>query len=205
MFDYLTKTWIITLKKFEIDSVNYLGWNWNLSIRPSRIFLNTVQPVSMNTKQWEILSWKTAYAMILANNAKWVSNQLFGCGKAKLGPQGQGDLYHLMFITELLIVWPVCQMSSYVADWSLNLDKCPGKLNCQATNFLTYTLTYATICNALYGLWKCDRGMGRDFWGACKRERVILKLCTRLNAVSTVSELEPANVSSRTVPFWVGI
>ena len=38
MFDYLTKTSIINLKEFTVDSINYLGWESNLSIRPSRFF-----------------------------------------------------------------------------------------------------------------------------------------------------------------------
>ena len=67
-----------------MDSINDLSSESNLSIRPPRFFLNTVYKVSMNTNQWEKLSWKTAYAMILVNNTEWVYNQLSGCGRAKL-------------------------------------------------------------------------------------------------------------------------
>ena len=42
--------------------------------------------------------------MILANNKKRVSSQLFGCGRAKHGPLERGHLHHLIFITELLLV-----------------------------------------------------------------------------------------------------
>ena len=33
MFYYLTKISIINLKEFTVDSINYLGWESNLSIR----------------------------------------------------------------------------------------------------------------------------------------------------------------------------
>ena len=46
--------------------------------------------------------------MILANNnKKWVSSQLFGFSRAKLGPLRKGHHDHLMFITEFLLIWPV--------------------------------------------------------------------------------------------------
>ena len=67
------------MKELTLDSINYLGWESNFSIRPPRFF---------NISQWEILSWMTTYAMILANNTKWVSSQLFVYGMAKLGPLG---------------------------------------------------------------------------------------------------------------------
>ena len=57
-----------------------------------------------------------AYSMILANNTKWVSSQLFGCGRAKVGPLGRGNLHHLMFITELLLVLPVGHMDPHITD-----------------------------------------------------------------------------------------
>ena len=34
MFDYLTKTLIINLKEFSMDSINCTCWELNLSIRP---------------------------------------------------------------------------------------------------------------------------------------------------------------------------
>ena len=38
MSDYLTKTSIINLKDFTVDSIDYLGWESNFSIRLSRFF-----------------------------------------------------------------------------------------------------------------------------------------------------------------------
>ena len=84
-----------------------LSWKFDLSIRTPRFFVYCLE-VSMNKKQLEKLIWKTVYSMILPNNnAKWVSSQLFGCTRAKLGPLGRGHLHHLVFITELLPVLPV--------------------------------------------------------------------------------------------------
>ena len=34
MFDYLTKTSVINLKEFTVDSINGVGWESILSIRP---------------------------------------------------------------------------------------------------------------------------------------------------------------------------
>ena len=95
MFDYLTKTSIINLKEFIVESINYLGWESDLSIRPPRFFKYCLE-VSMNTNQWERLSWKTVYSMILANNnTKWVSSQLFGCGRAtRKGTSSPPSVYH---------------------------------------------------------------------------------------------------------------
>ena len=119
MFDYLTKISIINLKEFIVESINHLGWESDLFTRPQGFFKSCLE-VSMNTNQWERLSWKTVYSMILANNnTKWVSSQLFGCGRAKLGPLGRGHLHHLMFITELLLVWPVGHMNPLLIFYSL--------------------------------------------------------------------------------------
>ena len=119
MFDYLTKTSVINLKEFIVESINYLGWESDLSIRPPRFFKYCLE-VSMNTNQWKRLSWKTVYSMILANNnTKWVSCQLFGCSRAKLGPLERGLLHHLMFVTELLLVWPVGHMDPFLTLYSL--------------------------------------------------------------------------------------
>ena len=58
--------------------------------------------------------------MILANNnRKWAASQLFGCARAKLGPLGRGHLHHLMFITELVLVWPVGHMDPLLTLYSL--------------------------------------------------------------------------------------
>ena len=59
--------------------------------------------------------------MVLANNTKRVSSQLFGCGRAKLGPLGRVYLQHL-FITELLLLLqlinsrPVGHMDPHIID-----------------------------------------------------------------------------------------
>ena len=93
--DYLTKASNINLKEFIVESINYLGWETYLSIRPPRFFKHCLE-VSMNTNQRERLSWTTFYSMILANtNIKWISSQLFRCGRAKLGPLGKGHLHRL--------------------------------------------------------------------------------------------------------------
>ena len=76
-----------------MDSINYLGWESNFSIRLPRGF-KILSTVSVNTKQWERLSWKTAYAMILGNNTKPVPSQLFVCDRAKLGPLGRRLYYY---------------------------------------------------------------------------------------------------------------
>ena len=76
-----------------MGGINNLGWESNFSIRPPRVF-KILSTVSVNTNQWERLSWKTAYAMILGNNTKSVSSQLFVCGRAKLGPLGRRLYYY---------------------------------------------------------------------------------------------------------------
>ena len=128
MSDYLAQTLVINLKEFIVESLNCLGWELDLSIRPPRFFKYCVE-VSMNTNQWEILSWKTVYSMILDNNdIKWVSSQLFGCSRTKLGRLGRGHFHQLMLITELLLVWPVGHMDPllvlyfllWVTNWQRN-------------------------------------------------------------------------------------
>ena len=130
MFDYLTKTSVINLKQFVVERINYLDWESNLSIRPRR-FLKYCLEVSMNTNQWERLSWKTIYSMILTNNSNTngVSSQLFGCGRAKLGPLETRHLHHLMFITELLLVWPVGHMDPNITNWTTKSKQVPWNGN----------------------------------------------------------------------------
>ena len=129
MFDYLTKISIINLKEFIVESINYLGWESNLSIRPPRFFKYCLE-VSVNTNQWERPSWKTVYSMILANNnTKWVSRQLFGFDSAKLGPLGRGHLHHLMFITELLLVSFIGHMDPNITDWATKPSQVPWNGN----------------------------------------------------------------------------
>ena len=83
----------INLKEFSPDSINYLGWESNFSIRLPRGF-KILSTVTVNTNQWERLSWKTAYVMILGNNTKSVYSQLFVCGRAKLGPAVVNVILH---------------------------------------------------------------------------------------------------------------
>ena len=83
----------INLKEFTLGSISYLGWESNFSIRLPRGF-KILSTVSVNKNQWERLSWKTAYAMILGNNTKSVSSQLFVCGSARLGPLGRRLYYY---------------------------------------------------------------------------------------------------------------
>ena len=111
LFHFTLRNYILSqhLKEFIMERLNYFSWESNLSIRPPRFFKYYLE-VSMNTNQWERLSWKTAYSMILANNTKWVPSQLFGCDRGKLGPLGREHLHHLIFITKLLLVWPVGHM-----------------------------------------------------------------------------------------------
>ena len=119
MFDYSTKILIITLREFTVESKNHLGWELDISTRPQGFFKYCLK-VSMNTSQSERLTWKTVYSIILANNnTKWVSSQLFGCGRAKFGPLGRGHLHHLMLITELLLLWPAGHMDSLLTLYSL--------------------------------------------------------------------------------------
>ena len=96
-----------------------LSWELDLSIRTPRFFVYCLE-VSMNKKQLEKPSWKTVYSMILPNNnTKWVSSQLFGCTRAKLGPLGRGHLHHLVFIIELLPVLPVGHMDLLLIIYTL--------------------------------------------------------------------------------------
>ena len=46
MFDYLTTASVINLKKFTVDSINYIGWESNFSIKPPRFYIfNEHEPV----------------------------------------------------------------------------------------------------------------------------------------------------------------
>ena len=58
-------------------------------------------------------SWKTGYAMILANHIKWISSQLFEYDKANFGLLARGHLHHVMLITA---VRPVGLMEPYITD-----------------------------------------------------------------------------------------
>ena len=127
MFDYLTKTSIISLKEFTADSINCLGWELHLSIRSQRFLFLFLFVCLFTQYHWTQSSDRDLvehpYSMILANNTKWVSNELFGCGKVKLTPLGRGYLHHL--ITELLLVWPVGHMDPHATDWITKPSQVP--------------------------------------------------------------------------------
>ena len=63
-----------------MDSINYLGWESNFFIRPPRVFK------ILSTKfQWtqtieRDLVERSAYAMILGNNTKFLVNYLYVAG-----------------------------------------------------------------------------------------------------------------------------
>ena len=79
MFDYLSKTSTINLKEFIVKTIDYLGWELDLSTRSPRFFKYCLE-VSMNTNQWQR---KTLYSLILADkNTEQVSSQLFRYGRA---------------------------------------------------------------------------------------------------------------------------
>ena len=70
----------IDLKEFIVDSINDLGWESNFSIRPPRVFK------ILSTKfQWtqtieRDLAERSAYAMILGNNTKFLVTYLYVAG-----------------------------------------------------------------------------------------------------------------------------
>ena len=86
----------IDLKEFIAYSINYLGWESNFSIKPTRAFK------IMSTKfQWtqtieRDLVGRWPYAMILDNNAKFLVNYLYVAG-SNLGHK-EGDF----LVTSLL-------------------------------------------------------------------------------------------------------
>ena len=121
MVDYLTKTSITNLKEFTVGIIIILGGNQILPLYHK----NTIYTVSLITNQWERLSLKTPYSMTLANNTKRVSSKLFGCSRAKLEPLRRGHLQHLMFITELLLVWPVGHIDPHITDWITKPSQIP--------------------------------------------------------------------------------
>ena len=131
--------------------------------------------VSMYTNQYRGFIWKTAYAINLVGNAKQVSSQLFGCGKAKLLPLEREHLHPLKFVTTLL-VWRVGHMGSDIKDW---VSK-PGKMamEFELVNYqwmwCLRSLTNWTIRNTLHNMWQSDWGMKRGFSRICKRGRIIL-------------------------------
>ena len=145
MFDYLRKTSIINFEGVYHGQHKLLWLGIEFFHLITKIFLNIVYTVSMDGNQLERLSWKTAYAIILANNTKWVSSQLFVCGRAKLGPLGREHLHYLMFITELLLVWPIGNMDPHITDWVTKPSQVPWTGNLviyQIVTHFSFLLTY---------------------------------------------------------------
>ena len=60
-----------------MDSINYLGWESNFSIRPPRVFkiLSAKFPWTQTIER--DLVEKSSYAMILGNNTKFLVNYLY--------------------------------------------------------------------------------------------------------------------------------
>ena len=126
MSDCLTKTSIINLKEFIV--INYLSWESDLSTRPPKFFEYCLE-VSMNTSQWERLSWKTVYSMNLANNnTKWVSSQLLSLSVYL--PVGHMDplltLYSLLCVTKWQRngwdLWRTCKRRTVILKQRRRLD-----------------------------------------------------------------------------------
>ena len=63
-----------------MDSINYLGWESNFSIRPPRVFkiLSTKFQRTENIER--DLVERSAYAMVLGNNAKFLVQYLYVAG-----------------------------------------------------------------------------------------------------------------------------
>ena len=63
-----------------MDSINYLGWESNFSIRPPRVFkiLSAKFPWTQTIER--DLVEKSSYAMILGNNTKFLVNYLYVAG-----------------------------------------------------------------------------------------------------------------------------
>ena len=132
-------TSIGNFKEFTVNSVNHLSWESNLSI---------------STNQWERLSWKTEFSIILASNTKWISSQQFGFDRAKLGPLVRGHLYQLIFITKLLLVWHVGHPDSHITDWVTKPSQVPWTVNLP---------TWMWCLNLVILLeWQSDRDMGKN-------------------------------------------
>ena len=52
MFDYLTKTSIINLREFTVDSINYFVWESNPSIRPQKYCMHSFNEYKPVRKTW---------------------------------------------------------------------------------------------------------------------------------------------------------
>ena len=179
-----------------MDRITYIGWESNLSIRPQKYCLHSFN----EQHQWERLNWKPIYSMILANNTKGVSSQLFGCGRVKLGPLERGHLHHL-FINELLLVWPVGHMDPHTTDWTIKSRQVSwtGNLPTWMWHF-----NPRAIHNTLYCMWQGDKSNGERFLKNLKKREGHFQIILSLNVIFTTSELESSCISFRTFQYWFG-
>ena len=67
-----------------MDSINYLGWESNFSIRPPRVFKILSAKFQWTQTIERDLVERSAYAMISGNNTKFIVNYLYVAG-SKLG------------------------------------------------------------------------------------------------------------------------
>ena len=63
-----------------MDSINYLGWESNFSIRPARVFKTLSTRFQWTQTIERDLVERSAYAMILGNNTKFLVNYLYVAG-----------------------------------------------------------------------------------------------------------------------------
>ena len=134
--------------------------------------------------EWEV-SLKTSYAMISANNTKWVSSYLFGCCKANSEPLASGYLHH---------------MDPHVIDWVTKI----GQVNRDSAtyHFECDTLACWAICNTLLYVTKWQRNW-ESFSKIFKKLEGHFEITLLLNVLFTASELEHACVSSSvSFKFW---
>ena len=68
------------MKEFIAGSINYLGWESNFSIRPPRVFKILSTKVQWAQTIERDLVERSAYAIILGNNTKFVINYLYVAG-----------------------------------------------------------------------------------------------------------------------------
>ena len=67
----------IDLKKFIVDSINYIGWESNFSIRPTRVFKILATKFQWTQNIDRDLVERPAYEIILGNNTKILVNYLY--------------------------------------------------------------------------------------------------------------------------------
>ena len=59
-----------------MDSINYFGWESNFSIRPPRVFNILSTKLQWSQTIEKVLVEKSAYAVILSNNTKFLVNYM---------------------------------------------------------------------------------------------------------------------------------